>query len=232
MSVAGNKPLSKIALAKTTIISILRVMPGKKPFIIGLAGPSCSGKSLLAAAIKNAFQHGPVSIIDMDSYYADLSHLSFEQREQRNFDHPKAFDTALLFHHMELLKAGQKINMPVYDFKIHCRKNEVTEISPGSIIIVDGIFALYFKILREAYRLKIYLDIDEPTMLRRRIDRDFRERARTEESVRRQFRASVRFMNLKYIVPSSKYADIVLDGNEPVENNKQKIMAAVTPKLI
>lgn len=199
-------------------------MKSKGPYIIGVAGPSCSGKTVLAERLVEELSRLKPVIISMDSYYVDLSHLELAQREKQNFDIPESIDWNLFVRHLEMLADDREIKKPLYDFSAHTRFDYTRKIRAGRIVIIEGIFALYDERARKSLDLKIFVEIDDKTALERRLARDMRERARSKESVLQQYENTVRPMNEKYILPSSLYADIRVRGEESPENSAGVIL--------
>lgn len=185
-----------------------------KPTIIAIAGPSASGKTLFAKTIHDELieelGESGISIIYEDAYYRDQSHLSMQEREQTNYDHPSAFEHELLSEHLNKLTENQAINSPVYCYKTHTRLNESKKFLPTKIILVEGILLLSNKELRECFDIKVYMDTPLDICLIRRIKRDLVERNRSIESVTNQYLATVRPMYYQFIEPSKAWADIVI----------------------
>jgi uridine kinase len=167
-------------------------------------------------------------VVTLDIYYRDLEHMPLDQRAQANFDIPDSLDDALLAQHVTLLAQGQTVDAPVYDFKRHIRSAAVQRISPGAVIIVEGLFALYWEPLRALLNLKVYVEAGDATCLARRLERDIRERGRTRESVLEQYEATVRPMAEKYVLPTRRFAGLVLDGTKPIEESAGMVLACVT----
>ena len=189
-------------------------MKSIKPTIIAIAGPSASGKTLFAQTIHDELidelgENG-ISIIYEDAYYRDQSHLSMQEREQTNYDHPNAFEHELLSKHLKQLTENQVIHSPVYCYKTHTRLDEKKTFSPTKIILVEGILLLSNKELRECFDIKVYMDTPLDICLIRRIKRDLVERSRSIESVTNQYLSTVRPMYHQYIEPSKAWADIVI----------------------
>lgn len=179
--------------------------------IIGIAGASGSGKSLLASTIINEIGSDKVVVISEDSYYKDLADLTVEERAKVNFDHPDAFDHALLAAHLTALKAGESINVPIYDYTTHTRTNQFRHIeSHKTIVILEGILLFVDKHLRNLMDIRIYVDTALDTAFIRRLKRDVLERGRSMESVVTQYETTVRPMFLKYIEPSKRHADLIV----------------------
>jgi uridine kinase len=184
-----------------------------EPLIIAVAGGSGAGKSFLAKAIVELFE-GDVELISQDSYYKDLSHLSQEERDLVNFDHPEAIDFPLLKKHLMELKEGRSIEEPTYDFATHLRTSKVKVRQPKRVIVVEGILLLAVSEMREVYDVKCFVDADDELRLFRRIERDISERGRTLEGVRVQYFKTVQPMYKKFVLPSKNHADIIIPSNE------------------
>jgi uridine kinase len=145
-----------------------------------------------------------------DWYYRDLLHLDFDERAQQNFDHPSSLETELMVHHVQALSEGNSIEVPLYDFKNHVRKNETIELYPKPVILIDGILIFFEKKLRELMNLKLYVDTDSDVRLIRRLRRDIIERQRSVDSVLDQYERFVRMMHLEFVEPTKRYADIII----------------------
>ncbi len=194
-------------------------------FMLGIAGPSCSGKSTLARETARAFAALSPLVLSLDAYYRDLSHMPPEERARANFDHPDALEHALLEAHLRALAAGAEISEPVYDFAAHARTGARPLRADGALVIVEGVLALHYPGLRAQYDGAVFVDADDATALRRRIARDTRERGRTGESVRRQYAETVKPMADRWCRPTRAHADLVLDGALPVPENAARITA-------
>ncbi len=181
-----------------------------KPLLIAITGGTGSGKSTVANAIYRNFKQETISIIMQDSYYKDQSELTYEERTKTNYDHPHAFDTDLLISHLNSLLHGEAIDIPIYDFTIHNRKEETIHEEPKDIIIVEGILILEDERLRDLFDIKIYVDTDADLRILRRLTRDIKERGRTLESVIDQYLGVVRPMHLQFIEPTKRYADLIV----------------------
>lgn len=177
--------------------------------IIGVAGGTGSGKTTVVQACRSRFGDEDVSVLEQDFYYKPAGHLPLERRAQINFDHPAAFDTELLVHHLEELKAGRPIEKPLYDFVTHTRRDETVYVRAGHVIIVEGILVLESEALRQLMDIKLFVDTDADVRLLRRLRRDIAERGRTLDSVIEQYLTTVRPMHLRFVEPSKRYADII-----------------------
>lgn len=185
-------------------------MTQKEPLVIGIAGGSGSGKTTVAQTILQRVGPERISFLQHDAYYKDLSGLPPARRAEVNFDHPDSLETELLVAHIQQLKAGQPVEVPVYDFATHSRTAETYIVQPRGVILVEGILIFAEPALRDLFDIKIFVDTDADIRFIRRLERDIRERQRTTESVIRQYLATVRPMHLEFVEPSKRYADIII----------------------
>ena len=199
----------------------------KELILIGIAGGSGSGKTTLTSELLNEYGKDKIAVIEQDSYYKDLSHLSLEERRTYNYDHPKAIDITLFQFQLSTLLKGKNINIPIYDFSNHVRLKNTKMIVPLPVIIVEGILVLYFQELRQLMVIKIYIDTPEDIRFKRRFDRDIKERGRTAESIRKQYISTVRPMHEEFVEPSKNSADIIILGHK----NQGDIIEQVRLKL-
>lgn len=182
----------------------------EETIFVGIAGGTGSGKTTVAYTILDSFQCEEVALIEQDSYYKDLPHLSHEERGKINFDHPDSLDFNLLISHLRGLKGGEDIAKPVYDFTMHQRKEKFEQVKPAKIIVVEGILIFAVPELRDLFDVKIFVDTDDDERLLRRIERDIKERGRTFDSVKEQYLATVKPMYLEFAEPSKRYADVII----------------------
>ncbi len=180
------------------------------PLVIAIAGGSGSGKTTLAKMILQRVGEDRISYLPHDAYYKDLSALPPNQRHTINFDHPDSLDTVLLREHIQALKAGCPVYLPVYDFKRHTRTDQTLRVDPHPVIMVEGILIFSESDLRNLFDVKIFVDTDADLRFIRRLERDILERGRTTEAVIRQYLATVRPMHLEFVEPSKRYADVII----------------------
>lgn len=181
-----------------------------KPFLIGIAGGTGSGKTTVAKRIYESLQLDSAAFIDHDAYYKELGHLPLEERTLINFDHPDSLDNDLLVHHLEELVAGRAVEKPVYDFTAHTRAPETVCIHPRDVILVDGILLFAEPRLRALFDLKIFVDTEADVRFIRRMRRDLELRGRSVDSVIEQYLATVRPMHFEFVEPTKRYADVIL----------------------
>ena len=180
--------------------------------LIGIAGGSGSGKTLVARTIVRELGSKRVVVIDQDSYYKNLEQIPFRDREARNFDHPDAFDHELLRDHLQVLLEGQPIEQPVYDYAEHRRTDETRRISDHLVVVLEGILIFHDAELRALMDIKLFVDADSDVRLIRRLRRDLIERGRSVDSILRQYEESVRPMHLQFVEPSKRFADVIIPG--------------------
>jgi len=180
------------------------------PVIIGVAGGSGSGKTTVVRAIIDSLGPDQVTVLHHDSYYRDAAHLPLAERQQINYDHPDSLETELLVSHLEAIRAGTDIQVPVYDFTTHSRLPERYAACARKVIILDGLLVLWDRRLRRLMDIKVYVDTDPDIRFIRRLSRDINERGRSAESVIRQYLETVRPMHLEFVEPSKRYADLII----------------------
>lgn len=195
-----------------------------KPYVIAIAGPSCSGKTSVANRIAARV---PATIFSLDSYYHDLATFSFEERAAFNFDHPDSLEVEALSRDLHDLAAGKEVVRPVYDFATHTRSTRTETLRPSEYLIVEGLFTLYWESIREIYSTKVFMEAPHNVCLPRREARDIAERGRTAESVHRQYTTTVQPMADQFIIPTRQYADLILSGSAPVGESAEAVLAHV-----
>ena len=186
-----------------------------QPVALGVAGGTGSGKTTVADAILDAVGRDRIASLAQDSYYRDVDWQSDEDLLNYNFDHPRALDSELLVAHLRALKAGEAIDVPVYDFVTHRRTAETVRVEAKPVILLEGILLFVEPQIRQLLDFKIFVDTDSDVRLIRRIRRDIRERGRTLEDVMRQYLETVRPMHLEFVEPSKRWADVIVpEGGE------------------
>ncbi|MDD2805796.1 MAG: uridine kinase [Elusimicrobiales bacterium] len=180
----------------------------KSRFIIGIAGGSGSGKTTLAGKLVSQCAKIDISgqIFSLDNYYQPLDHLDFDERRTYNFDHPDAIDSALAVKQLHDLCSGKAIHQPVYDFKQHTREKEAVTCKPTQLIVVEGLYTLYFPKLANLCDFKIFVSTGMVTAVLRRVQRDISERGRDIEGIKHQILATVLPMYETYVKPTQKNA--------------------------
>jgi uridine kinase len=196
-----------------------------KPHIIGISGPSSSGKTELARRLVAELPG--TAIVSLDSYYRGRQELPFEEREKLNFDHPDALEWELLQEHLQAIGEGRAFEEPVYSFARHVRIAGTRRIEPAEFLIVEGLFVLYWPELRAILDTKVYVWTDPEVCYRRRMTRDVAERGRTPEYVRAQYERTVRPGAEQFVCPTREYADLVVSGEKPFEESVGAVLRAL-----
>ena len=195
--------------------------------VIAIAGGTGSGKSFLAKRLKNIYPQDQALILSQDSYYKDLSNLSYKNRSNQNFDHPDSIDSLLIEDHLKKLLSGETIYRPEYDFVTHLRKKNIQIVKPCPIIIIEGILMLHYTRLHDFYSLKIFIETPEAIRIKRRIKRDTHSRGRTPESIKKQYYSLVKPMHDKFVQPSKSFSDIILKGTDLIEKLVNQIKTRI-----
>jgi len=193
--------------------------------IIGVAGPSSSGKSELARQLAERLPG--TAIVSLDSYYRGMEEIPLEERKKVNFDHPDSLDWELLHEHLVAIANGRAFDEPVYSFADYARTAETRRIEPTEFLIVEGLFVLYWPELRKMLDTKVYVQTDAAVCFERRLTRDVAERGRTPESVREQYERTVRPSAEWFVYPTEKYADLRVSGEEPFERSTAAVLKAL-----
>jgi uridine kinase len=178
--------------------------------IIGICGGTGSGKTTIANAILQSVSACEVVFIQQDLYYRNLKDMPLDYRNAANFDHPDAIDNDLLANHLKKLKAGEPVELPIYDFRTHTRLPATTPIEAKRIVIVEGILIFAEPRLLEQMDIKVFVDTPDDIRFIRRLKRDIAERGRTLDSVIEQYIATVRPMHNQFVEPSKRYADVII----------------------
>lgn len=181
--------------------------------IIGIAGGTGCGKTTVVNQILQQLPEGEVGILSQDSYYKDTSHLSYDERININFDHPRSIDFQLLVSHLKDLKNNKPINQPVYSFVKHNRTGDTILTHPRKVMIIEGILILTNPELRDLFDIKIFVHADSDERLIRRLKRDIAERGRDLEEVLNRYQSTLKPMHNQFIEPTKEYADIIIPNN-------------------
>ncbi|MBL7716907.1 MAG: uridine kinase [Bdellovibrionales bacterium] len=179
-------------------------------FLVGIAGGSGSGKTTFAKKIVQRVQSPVVAHFSQDSYYLPSPPQKLQINGESNFDHPDAFDWPLLRSHLEKLKRGESVEMPIYDYKISRRSDKTQKVGPCKALLMEGIFTLWDEEIRNLFDIRVYLHVEADIRFIRRLHRDVRERGRSLDGIIRQYYDTVRPMHHEFLEPTKQYADIVV----------------------
>jgi uridine kinase len=195
--------------------------------VVGIAGGTGSGKTTVAKTIASALPGSGVAMLEFDAYYRDRPDLSPEARALQNYDHPEGLEIELLVEHLDALRAGRGVDVPIYDFKAHRRRSESRKIEPAPVVVVEGILVLVDPRVRERLDMKIFVDTDADIRVLRRIRRDMEQRGRSFDSIREQYYRTVRPMHLQFVEPSKRWADLII----PEGGNNRVALDLIVAKL-
>ena len=180
-----------------------------KPLVIGIAGGTGSGKTTLTRKLMARFG-SDVCVVYHDNYYKKHVGMTYDERAALNYDHPDAFDTALMVDDLKRLINGEAISCPVYDYTIHNRSEDTVEVRPAKVVIVEGILIFENAPLRELMDIRVFVDTDADVRILRRILRDVKKRERSLDSVINQYLTTVKPMHEQFVQPSIRHAHIVV----------------------
>jgi uridine kinase len=201
------------------------------PLVIGIAGGSGSGKTTVAQTILQRVGPDRISFLQHDAYYKDLSGLPPTQRVEINFDHPNSLENELLISHIQQLKKGKAVEVPIYDFSTHSRTDRTFTVKPRSVFLIEGILIFAEATLRDLFDVKIFVDTDSDLRFIRRLQRDITERGRTTESVVKQYLSTVRPMHMDFVEPSKRYADVIIPEGGFNTAALDMVVASIETKL-
>jgi len=179
---------------------------------VGIAGGTGSGKTTVVRKLMNVFPDNQVIMMPQDAYYRDNGHISLEERQKINFDHPDSVEFSLLIDHLKQLREGRPVEMPVYSYLTCLRSEETVTVRPAKVVLVEGILILCDGGLRDMLDIKVFVDADADDRLGRVIQRDIEERGRNVQMVLERYHKTVKPSHLQFIEPSKRYADIIIPG--------------------
>ena len=218
-------------LNQTNLPETPKIASCQDPLFIGIAGPSSAGKSSIAVKLLEMFDNSKAIILGLDSYYKDLPVIPLDDVEEWNFDRPEALDTPLLFKHIKLLSEGKAVDKPNYSYHLHCRISKGIRIEPKKIIIIEGLHSLYWQELRGLYLTSAFITASNEVCLDRKLLRDTRIREHSTEHTINQFETFTKPMYVKYVKPTSMYAELMLNGEDDIEKSTEILYKHVLGKL-
>jgi uridine kinase len=202
-----------------------------RSLIVGVAGGSGSGKSTVARKVAELLTDVAVAQVSMDAYYRNMSHLTFDERKQLNWDHPDVIDMELLGDQLEALAGGAAVERPVYDFTTHLRAPRTERVPNADVVLVDGILLFWNPRVRALCELKVFVDVEADIRLIRRIRRDMRVRGRQLTDILEQYLDTVRPMHEEFVEPTKQFADIIVPHGGRNEVAIEMIAARLQERL-
>jgi uridine kinase len=202
-----------------------------RSLIIGVAGGSGSGKSTVARKVTEQLTDVSVAQVSMDAYYRNMSHLTFDERRQLNWDHPDLVDMELLGDQLEALATGAAVDKPLYDYVAHLRATRTERVSGADVVLVDGILLFWNPRVRALCDLKIFVDVEADIRLIRRIRRDMRVRGRQLNDILDRYLTTVRPMHEEFVEPTKQFADIIVPHGGRNEVAIEMIAARIQERL-
>lgn len=199
--------------------------------VVGIAGGSGSGKTTLAARVQARLPAGSCARLSHDAYYRCLADMPLEDRARWNFDHPDSLESELLVRHLDVLRQGEPVHVPVYDFGTHTRRRGGVRLEPAPVVVVDGVLLLAVEDLRSRLDLRVFVETSAEERLRRRVLRDTRRRGRTRESVLDQWRSTVHPMYERFVAPSRNHAHLVVEHGGFDESAVDRIAGRIRSAL-
>jgi len=200
--------------------------------IVGIAGGTGSGKTTVVRKVMERFPSGEVVVLPQDAYYRDNGHISLEERQKINFDHPDSVEFPLLIEHLGKLRKGLTIGMPVYSYLTCLRSKETIRIKPSRVVLVEGILILVDEALRKMLDIKVFVDADADDRLGRVIKRDIVERGRSVLQSLERYHDTVKPSHLQFIEPSKRYADIIIPGGGENQVGIEVLVSIIEKHLI
>lgn len=199
--------------------------------IIGICGGTGSGKTTIARKIVETVGAKRVVLIEQDSYYRNLADMPLDERHQANFDHPDAIDSDLLVNHIKRLRAGDPVDMPIYDMVTHTRYDETELIEPKPVVIVEGILIFAEPRVLDVLDFRVFVDTPDDVRLMRRLKRDVNERGRSFERTLDQYERTIRPMHFEFVEPSKRHADIIIPEGSQTGISVEFLCSMVREKL-
>lgn len=191
----------------------------KRPFIIGIAGGSGSGKTFFLNCFLHHFKQDEVTLVSQDDYYIPAGEMTQEENKLYNFDLPSTIDSEQFLRDIKQLMSGEVVYKKEYNFNNPLAVVKILEIKSAPIIIVEGLFILHFKEIAALLDHTIFVDADEQVALDRRIKRDGLERGYPEEDVLYKWHNHVVPAYKEYLLPYRGQCNKVImnNTNEPEE---------------
>ena len=206
-------------------------MNNNKPYIIGIAGGSGSGKTFFLKCFLHHFSADEVCLISQDDYYRPVATQKIDENGWINFDLPEGIADEKLLADLKLLMAGDSIERKEYTFNTNEENAKLLNITSAPIIIVEGLFVFHYPEIAALFDLKIFMDADEEITLNRRITRDGTERGYTRDMVMYQWVNHVMPAYKQYLLPYKGSCQKVIMNNKHVADDIIDISKEISDEL-
>jgi uridine kinase len=204
----------------------------KKPFVIGIAGGSGSGKTFFLKCFLNHFKKEEICLLSQDDYYYRVGHtMTAEENKLYNFDLPATIDNNQFLSDIKNLINGETVYQKEYTFNNPNAEPKLLEIKPAPIVMVEGLFILHFEEIAEMLDMKIFIDTDEDIALQRRLKRDLIERGYPEGDVLYKWNNHVMPAFNDYLLPYKKQCDKIITNNTHVADDIIQITSEISSHL-
>jgi uridine kinase len=178
----------------------------RMPFVLGIAGDSGSGKSVVADAVRVLMGPERVTDVRLDDYHR----FTRAERAEQGLSalNPAVHDLELMREHLELLRGGRSVRVRSYEHT-NGTFGPVRTIEPRDIILVRGLLGFPTDELRAAYDLAVFLEPEPDLLFRWKLRRDVRSRGYSEAEVLKQI--AQHLVDAKeFILPQTERADLVV----------------------
>jgi uridine kinase len=202
-----------------------------KPYIVGIAGGSGSGKTFFLKCFLEHFSADEVCLISQDDYYIPVGKLTDEENKLYNFDLPDTIDNDLFLKDINKLLSVETVYKKEYLFNNPNAVPKLLEIKPAPVIIVEGLFILHFRQISDLFDYKIFIDTTEEVALQRRLKRDLLERGYPEDSIRYKWDNHVMPAYKEFLLPYKNECDKVITNNTQLAEDIIRVSEEVSKEL-
>jgi len=185
-----------------------------KTILVAIAGGSGSGKTWLARELQRRLRPH-AALLSLDDFYHDLAGLPLAERAKVNFDHPEAIDWELFHECLAGIREGGAVTVPRYDFSQHTREPRGRRWPARPVVLVEGLWPWRRSAVARLYSLRVFRAGGDEVCLARRLERDVRERGRSEDSVHTQWHSHVQPMYRRFVAPQAATAHVRLPREVP-----------------
>ncbi|MDM1049082.1 uridine kinase family protein [Sphingobacterium hotanense] len=184
-----------------------------KPYVIGIAGSSGSGKTFFLKSFLDHFSPDEITLISQDDYYIPANTKTQEENRLYNFDLPTSIDRNAFYSDIKDLFDGKTVYKEEYTFNNPALTPKMLEIKPAHILVVEGLFIFHYEEINQLLDYRIFLDAEESIALRRRLRRDLVERGYDHDDVMYKWINHVVPSYNEYLLPFRETCDLVIQNN-------------------